>query len=150
MLVEISNQSRQIIKRIPQEIGWYLAGFVDGEGSFNVSVRKVNDYRLKWKIEPAFNVSQKDISNLILLKKMLKTGKIRQRKDGLYYFEIANYRMLYERVLPFFEKFKFRSREKVRNFSIFRKIVRKMIEGQHLTEKGLKEILALREKLNKE
>jgi len=33
------------LRKVPQEKGWYLAGFVDGEGSFNVSLRKRNDYR---------------------------------------------------------------------------------------------------------
>ena len=28
------------IQKIPERIGWYFAGFVDGEGSFNVSLRK--------------------------------------------------------------------------------------------------------------
>lgn len=130
--------SNQWLKKVPQEVGWYLAGFVDGEGSFNVSLKKVSDYQLKWKVEPSFNVSQRDISNLILLKKSLGTGRLRKRKDGVAYFEVRNYKMLYERVIPFFEKFSFRSRLKVRNFSIFKKIVKLMARGEHLTEEGFK------------
>ena len=110
------NQSNQWIKNIPQEVGWYLAGFTDGEGSFNVSLKKVSDYKSKWKIEPSFNVSQRDFSNLIVFKKILGVGMIRKRKDGVFYFEIRNYRMLIERVIPFFDKFQFRSRSKIKNF----------------------------------
>lgn len=136
------------LKKIPQELGWYLSGFADGEGSFNISIKKVNDMIQKWKVEPSFNVSQKDINNLITFKKILKTGTLRKRKDGVVYYEVRNYKMIYERVIPFFEKFKFRSRQKVRNFSIFKKIIKLMIEGKHLNREGLMEIMKLREKLN--
>ena len=136
------------LKRVPQEIGWYLAGFVDGEGSFNISLKQVEDYRLGWKVDPSFNVSQKDITNLLLLRKVLETGTLRKRKDGVIYFEVRDYRKLAERVIPFFDKFEFRSQSKVKNFSIFKKIVRKMQNHAHLNPDGLQEIVALREKLN--
>ena len=48
------------VKTIPPRIGFYLAGFADGEGSFNVSFRPRNDYSLPWKISLCFNISQKD------------------------------------------------------------------------------------------
>ena len=138
----------QWLSQIPQEKGWYLAGFVDGEGSFNVSLKKVEDYQQKWRLDPCFNVSQRDISNLVLLKRIFKTGTLRRRKDGIVYYEVRNYRMLNERVIPFFEKFRFYSQSKIRNFSIFRKIVLKMARQEHLTKEGLREILELREELN--
>ena len=31
------------LNKIPDELGYYLAGFVDGEGSFNVSLRQKSD-----------------------------------------------------------------------------------------------------------
>ena len=47
-------------KTIPISIGFYLAGFADGEGSFNVSFRPRDDYRIPWKVSLCFNVSQRD------------------------------------------------------------------------------------------
>lgn len=138
----------QWLRKIPQDIGWYLSGFADGEGSFNISLKKDAEYSTKWKIDPSFNISQRDISNLILFKKILGTGTLRKRKDGVIYYEVRNYRMLALRVIPFFEKFKFRSLSKQKNFSLFRKAITLMMQGSHLTENGLKEILILREKLN--
>ena len=136
------------LRKVPQEKGWYLAGFVDGEGSFNVSLRKRNDYRLSWQIVMAFNVSQRDITNLFLLKKYLGCGKIKKRKDGLYYFEVVNQKSIFEKVIPFFRKFYFLSVSKKRNFSIFRKIANLVEEGSHLSKDGLREIIELRERLN--
>ena len=53
-------------------IGYYLAGFADGEGSFNVSFRKRKDYAMPWKISLCFNVSQKDKVILAMYKKHLQ------------------------------------------------------------------------------
>jgi len=136
------------INRIPPKVGYYIAGFVDGEGSFNVSVKKCEDRRLGWKIEPLFNVSQKDKVILVLLKRWLRCGKIRQRKDGLFYYEVRNINALRNNIIPFFEKFSFLSSKSKKNFSIFKRIIKKIVQGEHLKEEGLKEILKLREKLN--
>jgi len=137
------------IKKIPPEKGWYLAGFVDGEGSFNVSFTKKSDYRTGWQITPSFNVSQRDKTILFLLKKYLGCGRIKQRRDGLWIFVVENPRSLEERVIPFFKKYRFLSSKTKTNFSIFCRIVRLIREDKHLTEEGLEKIAKLRAKLNK-
>ena len=43
-------------KKIPSHIGWYLSGFCDGEGSFNISLRKKPDYKSGWQVVLSFNV----------------------------------------------------------------------------------------------
>lgn len=143
----MNNQNNQI-KHIPPNIGWYLAGFADGEGSFNVSVRKKEDYGIGWQITPTFNVSQKDPTILFLFKKHLRCGKIRKRYNGIMYYEVININSLYNAVIPFFKKFRLLSATKKKNFSVFKKIVEYMHQGKHLTPDGFKEILKLREKLN--
>ncbi len=67
---------------VPPHIGWYIAGFADGEGSFNVSFRPRGDYEMPWKVSLCFNVSQRDRVILALLKKHLACGTMRQRSDG--------------------------------------------------------------------
>ncbi len=138
----------QWLKQIPENIGWYLSGFADGEGSFNISLKRDAEYKIRWHIEPSFNVSQRDVTILTLFKRYLRVGTIRQRKDGLYYYEVRNYRALYETVIPFFEKYRLLSATKKKNFSVFRKIVQLMQEKAHTNQKGLHEILMLRERLN--
>ena len=48
-----------ILDQIPESVGYYFAGFVDGEGSFNLSFRRRADYKLPWKVSLCLNVSQK-------------------------------------------------------------------------------------------
>ena len=142
------NKNSDWLKQVPEKIGWYLAGFSDGEGSFNVSFRKKRDYRVEWQVVLTFNVSQRDITNLVLLKRHLRCGRLQHRKDGVHYFVVGNYRAITEKVIPFFQKFYFLSSSKKRNFSIFTKIAGLVSQQEHLNPEGLGRIVALRENLN--
>jgi hypothetical protein len=133
---------------IQPNIGYYLAGFADGEGSFNVSFRKRKDYAMPWKISLCFNVSQKDKVILAMYKKHLQCGTLRARKDGIWYFEVNNHTSITNNVIPFFKKFGFLSAKKKRDFSKFRKIAGLIDEKKHLNEEGIKEILDVRREMN--
>ena len=136
------------VKAIPPRIGYYLAGFADGEGSFNVSFRPRNDYAIPWKVSLCFNISQKDKVILALYKKHLKCGTLRSRPDGVWYYEVNNFRAIVENVIPFFNRFGFLSAKKKRDFSKFKKIARMMQENRHLTKEGILEIIEIRKMMN--
>src|SRR3972149_2836878 len=82
------------VKEIPVKTGYYLAGFVDGEGSFNLSFRPRNDYQIPWKVSLCFNISQRDKVILALFKRHLKCGTLRERSDGVWYYEVNNFEAL--------------------------------------------------------
>ncbi len=136
------------LNKIPSEWGNYLTGFTDGEGSFNVSLCKRDDHAMKWQVVLTFNVSQKESYILSQLKKYLGCGRIQQRQDKLHMYVCSNPLSIRERVIPFFRKFNFRSQQKKKNFSIFCQIVEKVFRKEHLTSRGLEEIIKLRECLN--
>ena len=140
--------SPQWLQEVPEYIGWYLAGFVDGEGSFNASLRKGNGHRLGWQVQLTFNVAQRDVTNLELLKQHLRCGRLQDRSDGVHYFVVGDYRSIANRAIPFFGRFPFQSESKQRNFSLFRQISFLMDQGKHLDSKGFYEIVAIRERLN--
>ena len=136
------------LENIPNNIGWYISGFVDGEGSFNVSFRKGNGHRLGWQVCLTFNVAQRDISNLKMMRKHLGCGRLQYRWDGVHYFVAGDFRSIIDRVIPFFERFPFFSVSKKKNFSLFREIAMIIHQGKHLEIKGMREIIAIRERLN--
>lgn len=136
------------VKRVPSPIGYYLAGFADGEGSFNVSFRPRTDYQMPWKISLCFNVSQKDRVILALFKRYLGCGTIRERPDGIWYYEVNNLNAIWENVIPFFERFRFLSAKKKRDFARFKKIAKLVREGNHQTEEGIRHILRIRGGMN--
>lgn len=130
------------------EVGYYLAGFVDGEGSFNVSIKKVKDRNLDWRVAACFNVSQRERHILEILQRRLGCGTIRRRWDGVHYFEVNSYRDLNEIVIPFFHKFPLQSPSKKETLELFAEICEMMCAGRHLTSEGVREIVVLRNKMN--
>ncbi len=135
-------------RKISPSIGYYLAGFADGEGSFNVVFRKRKDYAQPWKVSLCFNVSQKDRVILALYKRHLQCGTLRQRSDGIWYYEVNNFRSIQENVIPFFKQFGFLSAKKKRDFAKFRQLADLIEAGDHLNENGIRQILKIREQMN--
>ena len=136
------------IARVPTDVGFYLAGFTDGEGCFNISFRPRLDYPIPWKVSVSFNVSQKDRVILALFKRYLGCGTLRGRPDGVWYYEVTNLNAVLENVIPFFERFPFLSGKKKRDFAKFKQIVALMQNGAHLTTNGIRQILEIREDMN--
>lgn len=136
------------VQQIPDSIGFYFAGFVDGEGSFNLSFRRRPDYKLPWKVSLCLNVSQKDQTILALLKHHLKCGTIRYKSDDVWFFEVNNLTAIREHVIPFFDRFGFLSAKKKRDYAIFKRMTDLMSRGAHLDKEGIVELLKLRRNMN--
>ena len=135
-------------KLVPDRIGYYLAGFADGEGSLNVSFRKRKDYVMPWKISLCFNVSQRDKVILALFKRHFKCGTLRRRNDGVWYFEVNNFTAITGNVIPFFKRFRFLSAKKKRDFEKFQRLAELIHQKKHLNEKGIRSILEIRRSMN--
>lgn len=136
------------ISKIPPHIGYYLAGFVDGEGSFHVSFRPRDDYKMLWKISLCFNVSQKERIILALFKQHLKCGSLRGREDEVWYYEVNNFTAIKNNVIPFFQKYGFLSAKKKNDFAKFRQIAKLIENKSHLEKEGIRKILQLRDQMN--
>ena len=63
------DEHKKWLNNFNPNLGNYISGFTDGEGSFNVSLKKREDYKNSWKLSPSFNISQKDRVILALLKR---------------------------------------------------------------------------------
>jgi hypothetical protein len=136
------------LKSVPLHIGYYLAGFADGEGSFNFSFRPRADYQLPWKVSACFNISQRDKVILALFKRHLGCGTLRMRPDGVWYYEVNNLNAIRDNVIPFFRRFGFLSAKKKKDFQVFQEIVSMMDNKDHLTREGITKILRLRNEMN--
>lgn len=136
------------LRNIPLQMGYYLAGFADGEGSFNLSFRSRADYRNPWKLSLCFNVSQRDKTVLELFQKYLSCGSMRQRQDGVWYFEVNRFEEICEFVIPFFDMFSFLSKKKRTDFFCFKEIAALIKKRRHLDKLGIIEILKIRDQMN--
>jgi len=105
-----------------QKLIWYIVGFCDGEGSLHVSFRPRSDYPLNWKISLCFNITQKEKPILAKIKDFFECGTLRCRQDDVWYYEVNNQEMIYERIIPFFKQYNFRTIKNLNRFQGFVKI----------------------------
>jgi LAGLIDADG DNA endonuclease family protein len=136
------------LDRIPCDLGHYIAGFVDGEGSFNVPIRRGQGRRLPWRVSLSFNVSQLGSEAPELLRRVFGVGTVRGRGDGVYYFEVTRPAELEDRVFPFFERFPLRGAKKG-DLEIFTEITRLVRSDRHLSPTGVGLILQMRGPMNR-
>lgn len=125
----------------------YIAGFVDGEGSFHVAIQRSAFVSLGWQVIPEFHVSQHESSRnvLELIQRVLGCGNLKPNhrhnpKDKTWVLVVRSRKDLLNKVIPFFEKFKLRTVKRA-NFEKFAEIVREMTVGAHLESAGLVKIL---------
>ncbi len=136
------------VAQIPLPIGYYFAGFVDGQGSFHLTFRRRSDDQLPWKVSLCLNVSQKDRVILTLLKRHLQCGTIREKGGGVWMFEVNNFEAIRSQVIPFFNQFGFLSHKKQRDFAIFKQMAKLFEADAHLCRSGIQELLDLRRQMN--
>lgn len=110
------------VKDICKKKGYYICGFVEGEGSFNTSFRQRNDFITGWKITPVLNVTQKERTVLDMIKNTLGCGAIRFRSDNAWVYEVTSKEDIFGTVIPFFERFVLLSHSKRVDFDIFKSI----------------------------
>jgi len=124
---------------------YYITGFVDGEGSFSVSISPRDFKNVKWEIRPSFSISQhkRNRSILFKIKDYFQCGTIRpNRKDNTYKYEVRSVEELDKKIIPHFKKYPLQT-DKKKDFEVFTSIIQIMKEGRHLTKEGLAEIINL-------
>jgi hypothetical protein len=136
------------LDRIPHDLGNWVAGFVDGEGSFNVPIRRERDRGLPWRVSLSFNVSQIGEEAPLLLRSVFGVGTVRGRGDGVFYYEVTKPIDLKERAFPFFDRFVLRT-PKRKDLEVFRAITELVLSGRHLSAAGIEEALVLRAPMNR-
>lgn len=129
----------------------FLSGFVDGEGSFNVSFAQHPMMKSKWIILTKFQIYQhqnhRDV--LELFKEVLGTGHI-DKKSGsdVLSLTVENRQNISEKIIPFFRRYPLATKaEPFRKFSI---IIEMMLRGEHRSWEGFKKIVLLGHSMNAE
>jgi LAGLIDADG endonuclease len=131
----------------------YIAGYVDGEGSFHVAVQRNSSTRAGWQLVPEFHVSQnaerRQVLDLIQLR--FGCGRIqanhRGSADTSLVYVVRNRDDLLMTVIPFFERHPLLS-SKQEEFATFSAIVRAMARGEHLEQEGFRCIRRLAVSMN--
>lgn len=128
----------------------WVAGFVDGEGTFYVGINKQSSMKVGYQVLPEFGIVQhnKDLKLLYALKKFFNAGVVRVNHDNSYELIIRDVNILNLKIVPFFQKYKLNTQKKF-DFIKFSKILDLMSEGKHLTSEGLINIIEIASKMNR-
>ena len=145
------NQQERLPNKL-EFLKWYMVGFVDGEGSFSVTIRRSKFARIGWTINPLFQVYQhKDNSKVLFLcKEIFNCGYVSEKGGNPMCFTYCVDRIsdLIQNVIPFFDKYQIIG-EKYNNFLIFKEIVLEIERKTHKTKEGFIKLSELAFRMNR-
>lgn len=130
----------------------HVAGFIDGEGCFSVTLKLRKKMLLGIEVQPSFSIGQlKTVENYRLLSEIQKIfdgGGIRcSRRDNCYKYETRKIDHITRNIIPFINKYPLYS-SKMNDFKLFEKICSLIEAKYHLTFVGLKQIIRLAYQMN--
>ncbi len=128
----------------------WIVGFVDGEGCFHVGINTHSDMKAGFQVLPEFTVVQheRDVQLLYALKAYFGCGVVRSNHGDRMAYRVRGREHLLQRIIPFFEKHQLKSKKRT-DFAKFRKVLRKMDVGEHLTSEGIEEIRSIASQMNR-
>ncbi len=137
-----------------ERLNQYLAGYVDGEGSFHVGIQRSKNVKIGYQLVPEFHVSQNSDRSQVLkiMKDTLDCGYIKANhsakpNDKTCVFVVRNRKDLLLKVIPFFERHPMLS-PKNEDFMKFSEIVKAMEKSKHLSKDGLTTLIRLAFSMN--
>jgi hypothetical protein len=134
----------------------YVAGFIDGEGSFSISVGKHKTLRRGSEVRPEFEIEVRADDAEILERICVTIGAGRiydlsyERYGWLPHakYKIGGRKDMVTYLFPFLDKYPLQAKKR-HDYRIFKEIVLMMERKEHLTDVGYEKILSLRDEVRK-
>jgi hypothetical protein len=111
------------------EMKFFLAGFIEGESSFNVSIKKLNTAMFGVLVDAEFSITQQvnGVKSLYIAMVVLKAGRLRYKSgsNATLVLTIDNRQTLEDKVLPFWRTYvqPYVSTSKLKRFQSFQQIL---------------------------
>lgn len=130
---------------------YWVSGFVDGEGTFYIGINHNDSMKSGFQVLPEFRVVQheKDIKVLYALKTYFGAGVVRVNHDTRQELRIRSLDHINRYVIPHFDKYPLLTQKKFDYFK-FKEIIKLMNSGQHLTIEGIKHIITIASRMNRQ
>ena len=133
------NQQERLSRN--ERLKYFLAGFIEGEGSLTVSIKAHPTAKFGYYVDPEFFVYQHEAGKrlLELTKELFHTGRIypKPQNETVLVYGVTSRRSIVEKVIPYFEKYVAPYSAKKETFLVFKEICDLMEQGEHKTAKGL-------------
>ncbi|GEM_PF-3140916 len=122
---------------------WHITGFVDGDGSFPVILSPVANKKHGWLIQPRFEIELRNNNDsLTMLKIISRSMNLRPKLiqgNNFVKLIITNRRLLLEKLIPFFEKYK--PVLKSEDFALLKYVAESLDSKKHMEYNGFKDII---------
>lgn len=145
--LDVRRNSNQNINQqghldINENIKYFMGGFVEGEGSFSVSVVVSKSYKYGVRLEPVFNLTQhKDGIHLLeTMRALFKDhGKLfgKSGSENVLVYELKNLVAIRNILFPYFDVYVLPFSAKQDQWTLFFSIIEDFEKGVHLTKPGL-------------
>lgn len=134
----------------------YVVGLTDGEGCFYVNLTRMSAYRSGVRVQLHFHIKLQETDKGVLEEvcATLGCGNVYLQKERrinhvqCYRYTVSAQKDILEHVIPFFKTHPLHTESKRKNFELFCRIAEKVSAGEHLTEKGVRDIRALKKRMN--
>lgn len=131
---------------------WFITGFCDAEGSFNIKVIHNTKLKLGYSVYSSFQLTlhSKDQNLLFLIQSFFGgIGKIHIHSNK----EVVDYRVnklddLLNIIIPHFDKFPLQSAKMI-DYNQWKQCILLMANKEHLTQAGLYNIVTIKDTINK-
>jgi NADH-ubiquinone oxidoreductase chain 6 len=126
----------------------WVCGFVDGDGSFNLSISKSKNLKTGWFVLPAFAIELKarDLPLLEKIQSFFGVGSIKANRNQ-YKYVVNSVQDIHNVIIPFFTKHPLLTSKYI-SFLLFQQAITLMIEKKHLTLEGVQLITSIRASMN--
>jgi hypothetical protein len=143
------NQQERLSSR--EQRRWWLAGFVEGEGSVCVSLKRHPTAAFGYFVQPEFFLYQhRDRRRLLeLAAEEFRSGTIfpKPGNESVLVLKITDRTVLRNRVVPFLRQY-MRFSERMLDYEIFATAVDLLYEGRHRSREGIVELVRLAYTIN--
>lgn len=130
-----------------------MAGFWEGEGSMSISITKRNHQKFGIQLLPKVSIGQDQDALFILDWIQLYFGGYgslgnRKKKPSFWTYHLQSRASIQKYFIPFYENYLFKRSGKRETFRIFKEILIRMQDNEHLEIEGCKNIVRLAYRMN--
>lgn len=130
----------------------YIVGFIDGEGSFNITISKDIKRSSNHRVVCEMHITQNihSIKVLETIRDYFDCGiiKVDNNITNTMKYQVNSYKDIANKIIPFFDKYPLLT-SKYLNYMNFKEAINMMIEKEHLMTEGIIKMQDLANKMNK-
>lgn len=127
---------------------YYITGFVDGEGSFIITVNPNSRLNTGYRVKATFSIGlhERDLPLLKLIQNYFGVGSISKLGKNSIQYRVSSIEEL-GLIISHFDEYPLVSKKNA-DFLLFKEAYSLIKQGEHLNMEGLKNILALKASIN--